>query len=137
MLQRAFSLRTATQTQHPSTNPSVLSYRCFTATPSPFFPRKESQDKDSIDTRTSEYSQSGTDDDAASSNTAFNPNQTKPETERQTSAQEGGGDSLNVSPGNSHVSKATPKTESGVEDGVRTEQSGGGSPQKSGDAKHA
>ena len=137
LLQRAFSFRTATQPLHPSTSPSALSHRCFTTTPTVSFPRKESQDKDSIDRRSTEYSQSGTDDDAASSSTAFDPNQTKPETEQQTTSQEGGGDSLNASPSNSRLSKARPKEEQGREDGIGTKQSGGGSPQKSGDGKHS
>jgi len=42
-------------------------------------PRKDSQDKDSINTDTTEYSKSGTDDDAVrNEQAAFDPNQTAP-----------------------------------------------------------
>jgi hypothetical protein len=42
-------------------------------------PRKDSQDKDSINTDATEYSKSGTDDDAArNEKAAFDPNQTDP-----------------------------------------------------------
>jgi hypothetical protein len=45
--------------------------------------RKDSQDKDSINTDRSEYSKSGTDDDAAQNEqTAFDPNQTAPGEEK-------------------------------------------------------
>lgn len=47
-------------------------------------PRKDSQDKDSINTDATEYSKSGTDDDAArNEKAAFDPSQTKPGEEKE------------------------------------------------------
>lgn len=47
-------------------------------------PRKNSQDKDSINTEATEYSKSGTDDDAArNKEAAFDPNQTAPMEEKE------------------------------------------------------
>jgi hypothetical protein len=59
--------------------------RAFTQTPLAQYPRKDSQDKDSIDATPTEYSKSGTDADSAHSSTAFDPSQTKPETEKNSS----------------------------------------------------
>jgi hypothetical protein len=55
------------------------------------YPRKDSQDKDDLNPRRSEYSQSGTDDAAAATEkTAFDPSQTSPEEQEQSAEQESG-----------------------------------------------
>ncbi len=52
------------------------------------FPRKDSQDKDSINTDATEYAKSGTDDDVArNEKAAFDPSQTNPGEEKETAGQ--------------------------------------------------
>ena len=54
------------------------------------YPRKNAQDRESIDTEATEYTKSGTDDGAArQEDAAFDPKQTRPEQEKNT-AGEGG-----------------------------------------------
>jgi hypothetical protein len=50
---------------------------------------KDAQDKDSLKPRATEYSKSGSDDAAAHDDAAFDPNQTKPETERKNMGESG------------------------------------------------
>lgn len=51
-------------------------------------PRKDSQDKDSINTEATEYTKSGTDDEvAAQDKAAFDPNQTSPEAQKATAGE--------------------------------------------------
>jgi hypothetical protein len=107
---------------------AVVSQPRFLSTTAPRFASKDTGDKDS---------KSGSDDSAAASDAAFNPNKTSPESAEQTASAEGGedsaeGDPLNVSPGNPEVSKGRPAQEGGAESGVRTKKSGGGSAPKSG-----
>ena len=53
--------------------------QCFSTKSSRFYPRKDSQDKDSINTEATEYSKSGTDDEAARrEDAAFDPEITDP-----------------------------------------------------------
>ncbi|KAF2786864.1 hypothetical protein K505DRAFT_330059 [Melanomma pulvis-pyrius CBS 109.77] len=133
LLHRAFSYRTSTPTPHPSTlAPRTLS----TTSPTPYA-RKDSQDKDSIQPTSNEYSKSGSDDAAASSGAAFDPSKTSPEAEKQTAEKEPGGNSLDVSPGNPEVSRARGGQEGGATKSPREKSSGGGSPLKSGDGKHS
>ncbi|CAD6449107.1 1ed27ea8-744d-4c7a-b5bd-ed4049551cf9 [Sclerotinia trifoliorum] len=90
---------------HPFTRP-------ITNTPSTQFPRKDSQQKDSINTEATEYSKSGTDDAAArEQSAAFDPNITNPESEKDQAGKgekkEGYGNPLEVSPANRDVSRQT------------------------------
>lgn len=56
-----------------------------------YHPRKDSQHKDSINTEATEYSKSGTDDEAArTEDTAFNPNITDPQEQEEKAQGEGG-----------------------------------------------
>jgi len=137
ILQRAFAVQRAqTQELHPS-HPTCVSPRCFTTSPTSFA-RKDTQEKDSINTSSNEYSKSGSDGDAASSGAAFDPGNTSPEGENKTAEKEGGGNSLDVSPSNPEVSKPRGSEEGGAASSPRTKTSGGGSPQKGGtDGKHA
>jgi hypothetical protein len=49
------------------------------------YPAKDAQDKDSLKPRSTEYSKSSSDDDAAANeDAAFNPNKTRPEEEKST-----------------------------------------------------
>ena len=58
---------------------AVRPLRFFSTTSSRFYPRKDSQDKDSINTEATEYSKSGTDDEAARrEHAAFDPDITDP-----------------------------------------------------------
>ncbi|KAF7861924.1 hypothetical protein EAF04_007805 [Stromatinia cepivora] len=94
--------------------------RPFTCTPHPPFPRKDSQQKDSINTSATEYSKSGTDDAAAQEQSAaFDPNITNPESEKDEAAKgekkEGYGNPLEVSPANRDVSQKTDEQGGGPE----------------------
>ena len=65
-----------------------LNIRSFGHSSQLSYPRKDAQDKDSINTEASEYSKSGTDDAAArADSTAFDPDTTSPEAQHE---QEGG-----------------------------------------------
>ncbi|KAJ4299010.1 hypothetical protein N0V90_004254 [Kalmusia sp. IMI 367209] len=109
-------------------------------TTTPCLANKDSQDKDSLKPRSNEYSKSGSDDAAAASDAAFNPNKTSPEAAEKTTEREGKGESaegdpLNASPANPEVSKPRGEQEGGAQEGVRTKTSGGGSAPKSGGGK--
>ncbi|KAJ4349498.1 uncharacterized protein N0V89_008114 [Didymosphaeria variabile] len=119
---------------------AVVSQPRFLSTTAPRFASKDTQDKDSLKPRSNEYSKSGSDDAAAHSDAAFDPNKTSPEAAEQTAEAEGKGeggesDALNVSPGNPEVSKPRGAQEGGASEGVRTKTSGGGSAPKSGGSK--
>lgn len=72
------------------------------------FAAKQTQDKDSLKPVSTEYSKSGSDDEAAHSDAAFDPNKTSPESAKATAESEKGGkdNALNVSPGNPDVSRS-------------------------------
>lgn len=95
---------------------------------------KDSQDKDSLNPRSTEYSKSGSDDAAASSDAAFNPNKTSPEEAEATAEREAGGkkNSLNVSPGNETISEPNDPNVGGSGGAPKKDSSGGGSAPKSG-----
>jgi len=77
------SLRLPTSSIYSS--PSILSTRPFTSTTRTLYPRKDSQDKDSINRESNEYAKSGTDDQAAAQDdAAYNPNKTSPEDQKET-----------------------------------------------------
>lgn len=67
-----------------SCRPAFLSEkRHFSRTTSLAYPRKDSQDRESINTEATEYSKSGTDDEAARrEDAAFNPDLTDPESQK-------------------------------------------------------
>jgi hypothetical protein len=68
--------------------PSSVCLRQLHQAPLLRFPRKDSQDKDSINRESTEYSKSGTDDQAAEQKqAAFDPNQTSPEQEKKTAGE--------------------------------------------------
>lgn len=89
--------------------------RSITYTTPLTFPRKDSQDKDSINTEATENTKSGTDDQAASNQAAFDPSTTRPGQEKVESEQEKDGDPLDVSAANPDVSKARPPQEGGAQ----------------------
>jgi len=94
--------------------------RSITCTTPLTLPRKDSQDKDSINTEATENTKSGTDDEAASKQAAFDPSTTKPGQEKAESEQERDGDPLDVSGANPDVSKARPPQEGGAQKGARS-----------------
>ncbi|KAF2202935.1 hypothetical protein GQ43DRAFT_439297 [Delitschia confertaspora ATCC 74209] len=101
--------------------------------------RKNTQDKDSLDPSRSEYSQSGTDDAAtATTDAAFNPNKTSPESEKAAADKESGRNTspLDVSPGNPEVSKARDPQEGGSAHSPKTTSgTGAGNGKKAGGSK--
>ena len=70
---------------HSSSRPhrSLVASRLFAHATRVNYPRKDSQDKDSINTEATEYSKSSTDDDSArQEDAAFNPNVTDPQEQK-------------------------------------------------------
>jgi hypothetical protein len=120
-----------------SIRPSKLIQPRFLSTTSCSLARKDTQDKDSLKPRSSEYSKSGDDDAAAGASSAFDPNTTSPEAEKNSNEQETGGDgALNVSPGNPEVSKPRGDQEGGAQGSPKSGGgTGGGSAPKSGGTK--
>ncbi|KAF1850278.1 uncharacterized protein K460DRAFT_272578 [Cucurbitaria berberidis CBS 394.84] len=114
--------------------PSALTTPRFLSTTPTKFAAKDSQDKDSVNPRSTETSKSGSDDAAASSDAAFNPNKTSPESAEATAENEAGGkdNSLNVSPGNQDVSQPNDPKTTGREGAPDKKSSGGGSAPKNG-----
>lgn len=98
------------------------------------FASKDTQDKESLKPRSNEYSKSGSDDAAASSDAAFNPDKTSPEAAEATAEREAGGkdNSLNVSPGNQKVSEPNDPEVGGHGGAPSKKSSGGGSAPKNG-----
>jgi len=112
---------------------SIIRPRFVSTTPARFA-QKDAQDKDSLKPRSTEYSKSGSDDGAAHSDTAFDPNQTRPETEEATAESEAGGkdNTLNASPGNPDISQPNSPGVGGSGNAPDKKQSGGGSAPKNG-----
>ncbi|MCJ1327349.1 hypothetical protein MMC10_004018 [Thelotrema lepadinum] len=116
--------------------------RPLSTTPLRLYPRKDSQDRESINTDATEYSKSGSDDAAAQKDVAFEPGNTKPEEAMGKAEQEGNGNPLDASPANHDISKPRGDTEGGAESSARASgqergYSGGsggsrGSPKKGG-----
>ncbi|CAF9937411.1 MAG: hypothetical protein ALECFALPRED_007242 [Alectoria fallacina] len=132
------------QTRSPQPLLKQPAHRQFSQTLSFALPRKDSQDKDSINTEATEYSKSATDDESArQEDAAFDPDITDPQQEKD-KAGEGTGDGsdtnnpLDVSPANPEVSKQRGETEGGAENSSsssntesdRKRSSGGSSPSK-------
>jgi len=120
-------------------NPLPLTTFRPLATTYPLLARKGAEDKDSLQPRRSEYSQTGGDDAGAESSAAFDPNTTSPEGEKAQAKQDKGGDEkknpLDVSPGNAEVSKPRKNDEGGPANSPRTSSSGGGGAPKAGGGK--
>lgn len=106
----------------------------FLSTSRSLFAQKGAEDKDSINTTSNEYSKSGSDDEAAHTDAAFNPNQTSPEAAEASAEKEAGGkdNSLNASPGNHEISHANDPEIGGASQGTNNKSSGAGSPNKQG-----
>jgi len=101
--------------------------------------------KDRINTESTEYSKSGTDNEAANQESvAFNPDVTDPAAEKKKAGEsnEESGNPLDASPANHDISKPRSTTEGGAENSASGDkngknssdrsQSGFGSPKKSG-----
>jgi hypothetical protein len=110
--------------------------RFLTTTQVMGFPRKNAQNREDMNTESAEYSQSGSDPGAAMEEDAFDPSKTKPEDEKAS-----GGQNLEVSPGNSEVSKQRDMQEGGAEESGKDDSqkrgTGFGSPKKGGDGESA
>ncbi|KAH6629057.1 hypothetical protein C7974DRAFT_393765 [Boeremia exigua] len=104
------------------------------STSRPCFAKKGAEARDSIDTTSTEYSKSGSDDAAAHTDAAFDPNQTSPEAAEASAEKEAGGkdNSLNASPGNHEISHANDPQVGGASQGTNDKPSGAGSPNKQG-----
>ncbi|OAK96620.1 hypothetical protein IQ06DRAFT_296652 [Phaeosphaeriaceae sp. SRC1lsM3a] len=115
------------------TRQTTLAPRFLSTTPARFA-QKDAQDKDSLKPRSTEYSKSGSDDGAASSDAAFNPSKTSPEEAEATAEREAGGkdNSLNASPGNPDISEPNSPGVGGTSAAPDKKQSGGGSAPKNG-----
>jgi len=73
---------------HSTSSSRFLAARPLHTTTTLRFPRKDSQDKDSINTNPTEYSKSGGDPSSAQMDTAFDPNTTSPEGQEAKAAAE-------------------------------------------------
>ncbi|KAI6244619.1 hypothetical protein HI914_07411 [Erysiphe necator] len=81
-------------------------------TPKCYFPRKNSQDRESMDPTSTEYSKSGTDSSvAAEGKASFDPNVTKPEQIKDLAGKGNEQNPLEVSPANTELSKSTKRSE--------------------------
>ncbi|KAL8860503.1 MAG: hypothetical protein Q9178_003162 [Gyalolechia marmorata] len=123
----------------PSTTPTNI--RFLSQTPSLTYPRKDDQDKDSINREATEYSKSGTDDASAlQEDTAFDPSVTEPGEQKDKVGSKTGASNnpLEVSPANPDVSQPRHPQEGGSENSSkssgttsgRERSSGGGSAKK-------
>ncbi|KAE8453439.1 hypothetical protein EG329_010300 [Mollisiaceae sp. DMI_Dod_QoI] len=126
--------RQCIRTQAPRLiRPSVSSIRPFSQILPATYPRKDSQDKDSINTEATEYSKSGTDDESArQEQAAFDGNTTDPGKEKDIAGEGEPENPLEVSPANPEVSKPRGEQEGGADRPEKNTQSGGGSPKKAG-----
>ncbi|KAH8722912.1 hypothetical protein GQ44DRAFT_621523 [Phaeosphaeriaceae sp. PMI808] len=123
--------RLALQRLTRATRSTIVAPRFVSTTPN-LFAQKDAQDKDSLKPRSTEYSKTGSDDAAAHSDAAFNPNKTSPEEAEATAEREEGGNSLNVSPSNEKISEPNHQKTDGHGGGPDKKQSGGGSAPKFG-----
>ncbi|KAG0646028.1 hypothetical protein D0Z07_7975 [Hyphodiscus hymeniophilus] len=101
------------------------------------FPKKGAEDRNEINTESSEHTKSSTDADAAQQDqAAYDPNTTSPEAEMESAGdgKKGSGNPLEVSGANKDVSKQRKPDEGGAEKSPKESgsQSGGGSPKKNG-----
>ncbi|POS82869.1 hypothetical protein EPUL_006534 [Erysiphe pulchra] len=80
-------------------------------TPKRDYPRKDFQERESMDPTPTEYSKSGTDSSVAEGKDAFDPAVTKPEQMKEKAGQGIEGNPLEVSPANTELSKSTERTE--------------------------
>ncbi|KAI8167404.1 hypothetical protein K4K49_006957 [Colletotrichum sp. SAR 10_70] len=104
--------------------------RALTGTATARLPYKDTQDRNSINTGTTEATKSGRDQDAAKDSEAFDPSKTRPETERKE-----GSDELHASGANQKLSKPQGENPSGKGAGKEVRKggkSGGGSAPKAG-----
>ncbi|KAK6581343.1 hypothetical protein PZA11_006034 [Diplocarpon coronariae] len=119
--------------QRLTSKPVPATSRMFSPSAIRGYPRKDSQDKESINTEATEYSKSGTDDAAArQEEAAYDPSTTDPQEERKIAGEGNEACGPDVSPANPDVSKQTGQQEGGAEKGVKKEQSGAGRPKKAG-----
>ncbi|KAJ6442110.1 hypothetical protein O9K51_05663 [Purpureocillium lavendulum] len=112
----------------------ACSSRAHHTTPRRLLPYKDAQDRETLRPRTAEHTSTGRDDDVAGAHpdAAFNPNKTRPETERRRA-----GDTLEGSGANQELSKPRGDERSEADRGAGEEvrkggRSGGGSPPKKG-----
>lgn len=80
----SFSIRLRTSLPRIPRPNHTLRARTLSSSPINLFPRKDSQDKDSMNTEATEYSKSGTDDMASKEEeAAFDPDLTSPESQQK------------------------------------------------------
>lgn len=122
------------QLRRPTVSRPAAALRPFSLSSTRLYPRKDSQDRESINTESTEYSKSGSDDSsAAQEDAAFNTDTTSPREEKKKAGQGNEGNPLEVSPANPEISKPSSETEGGAESAPeRKEQSGGGNLKKNG-----
>ncbi|RMZ68358.1 Ferredoxin [Pyrenophora seminiperda CCB06] len=127
-----FRLQPARALQRVTFTRAAIARPHFFSTTPARLAQKDAQDKDSLKPRSTEYSKSGSDDSAAHSDAAFNPNKTSPEEAERTAEREAGGkqNSLNVSPGNKDVSDPNSPDVGGNGSAPEKKSSGAGSAPK-------
>lgn len=116
--------------------PSLRATRTYHETPSPRLPYKDDQDRESLKPRSTEGTKSGSDNETAQTDAAFDGSKTSPEAAHESAEKESGGNPLDTSGANQ--SKSKPLGEEGggemkgTTKGQNTKASGHGSPQKKG-----
>ncbi|ROW08287.1 hypothetical protein VMCG_03171 [Cytospora schulzeri] len=119
-----------------STSPKPSLYSPFHSTSASRFAYKDDQDRESLKPQSTQGSMSGTDQDAADSDAAFDPSTTRPETEKDQAQEASGGNPLETSGANQSKSKPLGESGGGETHGVTKQEnkksSGGHSPQKKG-----
>jgi hypothetical protein len=94
---------------------------------------KDDQDRESLKPKAHEYTQSGTDDQAAANeDAAFNPDKTSPEAAKETAGKGGDGNPLESSPANKDFAKSGNGNQDNKAKGGKPKRSGGGETQKNG-----
>lgn len=127
---------TPTNTTTSPLQSSSSSSSPFHTAPAARLAYKDDQDRESLKPQSTQGSMSGTDQDAADSDAAFDPSTTRPEREKEQAREPSGGNPLETSGANQEKSK--PLGQSGGQEthGVTRQEnkksSGGHSPQKKG-----
>merc|ERR1712072_821448 len=126
---------TMRRTCPPGTRISSVRRSRFHSTPAVRYAYKDDQDKDSLNPRSTEYSKSGSDNEAAQTDEAFDPSTTSPEGQQSKQEMKGGTENpLEMSPANQQSSKARDPNEGGAinapdesqSDRARTSSTGSG-----------
>lgn len=116
--------------------PSLKATRTYHNTPSLRLPYKDDQDRESLKPKSTEGTKSGTDNETAQTDAAFDGSKTSPEAAHESAEKESGGNPLETSGANQSQSKPLGEEGGGemnsTTKGQNSKASGHGSPQRKG-----